>query len=159
MKSTSKVLTGVTAVVLIFLVYLLAASRVSVRLVDVRSQPCAERPDAFENAVTAARLGDGNAIAFAADAPGTAGDYQFLTLTYEVTNFGLLPAEWISIAATPEQGDVLQVGGDWPDIQGLSRGHLAVAIVAPIDAPASGRAARLRYYVAGRPIFADATAE
>ena len=150
MNSTAKALAGVAAVVLAFFIYLFLGTQLRVRVVSVASQPATERADAFSGIKAALSRGDPGLAVFDENSLGDASEYEFITLTYEFTNIGLLPIEWGTVNLSPESGDVLEVMGNPFDVKALGKKQVDIVLLARKGAPAGQRSAQIAYYAFGR---------
>lgn len=155
MRALAKILTGITLVVLAFTTYLLYAAQLHVTLESVVIQPAQERQDAFDGIKAAVKSGDLASYQFRNETPGKAANYSFITITLQVTNYGILPAEWIEIRVSPQEGDLLQVPIDPVDLPGLQGRYISTALLAESDKASRSHSVWLEYYVFGRKLHAE----
>lgn len=155
MRALAKVLMGITLVVLVFTTYLLYGSHLKVTLESVSIQPAGERMDAFEGVKAAVKSGEFAPYQYRNDLPGDAADYSFVTITLRVTNYGILPAEWVEIKVSPQAGDLLQVPVDPLDLPGLQSAYLSTALLSESANISENHAVWLEYYVFGRKLHAE----
>lgn len=150
MNKLAKALTGITLVVAAFVIYLTVGGNLKVSLISSSSIPASERSEAFNNVRSAARGGNAGIEVYVDDLDGGIDEYEFVTLTYEVTNYGLLPAEWVELTVTPLSGDVLQVESYYDDLTGLRKKQITTSVLTKRREGDSAREAQLQYYVFGR---------
>jgi len=150
MRSLAKALTGITVVIVLLFIYILYSARLHVVLVDVSVQSASEQETIFRNVQASAARGEAGITIFDSDFNRSADQYDFISLTYEITNFGLFPAEWLDLNVIPGAGDQLQVSELLPDISGLRKARLTTVILTQKGGANIERAAELEYYVLGR---------
>jgi hypothetical protein len=152
MKSFAQSLTGVTVVIAALFIYMSISSNLRMTQTESYMQPASERESAFENIIASARRGDPG-ISLLDDEPiGLITEYSFITLTYELTNFSIMTAEWVEINAEPQIGDTLVLATQTIDLGPFQKALVSVVILARNLAPSTERSVRLSYYSMGRYI-------
>ena len=155
MRAVAKMLTGITLVVLIFLVYVLYGGNLKVTQTgEMQVVSAAERAQEFEVLKHAFAQGEINDWVFDDGDLGEAGDYSFITVHMDVTNFGLLPAELVNMRVRPSPGNVLQVPQNSVDVSGLNKMGMSVMLLCKADEVRAPQQIWLEYYVYGRPLGA-----
>lgn len=94
---------------------------------------------------------------FSSDDPGNADQYQFLTYTVRLSNHAFLNAELIEIRVTPMQGDVLQIGDEFPHDLLSGRETDLSAVILTDRKMHSVREATVSYYFWGIPFTVTMT--
>ncbi len=155
MRAVAKMLTGITLVVLVFLVYVLYGGNLQVKQAgEVQVVSAAERAQEFEVLKNAFNQGEINDWVFDNEELGEADEYSFITVQMDVTNYGLLPAELVNLRVRPAQGNVLQVPQNSVDVTGLSKTSMSVMLLCKADEVHPPEQVWLEYYVYGRPLAA-----
>jgi len=152
LKKIAIFLTVLTGLALALVGYQLYASalRLEVTRVDIAS--ASERADAFGGLLTAARRGDLEHSLYRADIPDDPAQCALVTITLNLRNHGLLPAEWIDVEVEPMPGDYLRVPNASIDLRPLRFTDLSIVLVSSPDGAGEPRPLHITYYVLGRPM-------
>lgn len=148
MKAIAKFLTVVTLIVLLAGGYIYWAAALQVLPESGLVESAADRVQVFDNIVSTARVGSSDLIVYS-DASGSAEQYSFVTYTLRLRNMNALPAEWLQLDITPQQGDVLLVKASTEDVPAFSEKLLTVVLLTDRSAASYARSATLTYYVYG----------
>ena len=152
MKKLTGFLAGAVVAVLIFGVYCRLGSKIKVEYIKAEVIPASQSESLFANLRAAAQRGEAGVEVFSDTLPDSAGDCFFLTITYRLTNYGPLDAEWITFQAWPESGDVLQVLGIETDVNAFGQTDAEVTLLVRNGGRTGQRAVVISYYVLGRKI-------
>ena len=150
MRAFAKIITGITLVVMLFVVYLLYGVHLQVEAQGARVVPASERAQEFEAIAAALKSGEFTGDVYQSGDLGEASEYSFVYIDMEVFNPGLLPAEMISVGLTPAEGDILMVPLGNMDLTGLHRTNLSVVVLCRNEAAQAERSVGLEYYCFGR---------
>ena len=148
MKAIAKFLTVVTLIVLLAGGYVYWAAALQVLPESGLVESAADRVQVFDNIVSTARVGSSDLIVYS-DTSGSAEQYSFVTYTLRLRNMNALPAEWLQLDLTPQQGDVLLVKASTEDVPAFSEKLLTVVLLTDRSAASYARSATLTYYVYG----------
>jgi len=152
MKSFAQALTGITAVIAVFFIYMSISSNLRMTRADAYVQPASERESVFDNIISSARRGDPGISLLDEEPIGLITEYSFITLTYDLTNFGVMSAEWVELEIEPQAGDTLVLTNPTFDLGPFRKTQVSVVILTRNLAPAPDRIVRLNYYSMGRYI-------
>ena len=152
MKSFAKSLTSITAVIAVFYIYMSISSNLRMTRTEAYVQPASERESAFDNIIASARRGDPGISLLDEEPIGLITEYSFITLTYDLTNFGIMSAEWVELEIEPQLGDTLVLATPTFDLGPFRKTQISVVILTRDLAPAPERSVRLNYYSMGRYI-------
>jgi len=152
MKSFAKSLTSITAVIAVFYIYMSISSNLRMTRTEAYVQPASERESVFDNIITSARRGDPGISLLDEEPIGLITEYSFITLTYDLTNFGVMSAEWVELNIEPQMGDALVLATPTFDLGPFRKTQVSVVILTRDLAPAPERSVRLSYYYMGRYI-------
>lgn len=154
MRNFARALTGITMVVLVFLLILLAGANPSVTLTKAEAVEAADQMEVFDALMTAIDRGELASDQYRQIANRNAENYYLVTYTCAVKNRGVLPVEWIRLQLSPQPGDVALLAGAPVDLRAFGGGEVtAVLLTEKGEAGAFGfDAARdlwAEYYVLG----------
>ncbi len=150
MLKLTKVLTGITMAVLVFLLIALYGAVLQVRLVSFEAVSAAETPERFNQLYAAARRDDMGSDLYKRPASEDAADYNLITITLQVKNAGVLPAEWLSFQLSPLPGDVALFAGEATDIGPFGTQTITITLLSEVEAETDRREVWAEYYVFGR---------
>jgi hypothetical protein len=152
MKSFAQSLIGITAVVAALFIYVSISSNIRMTRTESYAQPASERESAFDNIISSAQRGDPGVSLLDDDPIGLITEYSFVTLTYELTNFGIMPAEWVELNIEPQMGDTLVLATPTIDLGPFRKAQVSVVILTRDLTPAPERNVNLSYHSMGRYI-------
>ena len=152
MKSFAQALTGITAVIAVFFIYMSISSNLRMTRADAYVQLASERESAFDNIIASAQRGDPGISLLDNEPIGLITEYSFITLTYDLTNFGIMSAEWVELEIEPQMGDTLALTIPSFDLGPFRKTQVSVVILTRDLSPAPERTVRLSYYSMGRYI-------
>ena len=156
MKKLARILTAVTLACLLFGLYSHFAGKISVRYISSEVTPAVEMENVFLNLRTAAQRSEAGVSLLSGQMPGSADECFFLTLRYDIRNFGPLPAEWITFDIVPESGDVMQVLGTEFDVGPFGHVQAEVTLLVQNGGSTGPRSVTAHYYVLGDAVDASA---
>lgn len=149
MKTVAKFLSVVTALVLLAGGYILWASGLKVSPGGLLVESAADRSEAFEGIRQSASVGSGSLTMFAPEIEQGPEQYIFITYTLRARNLNLLPAEWIQLEVTPQEGDVLLVKPTEEDVPAFNERLITAVLMTDRSTASHARSAVLSYYVYG----------
>lgn len=151
MLKVAKILTGVTMALLVFLLIVMFGVNVQVSLSELSAVPGGDEPERTLSMVEIARADDMASDLFKRPASTSAEDYQLITISVDVKNLGILPAEWLQLRVGPQLND-FALFPDAPRDLGIlgSSGKVTATLLTEVGADASSREIWLQYYIFGR---------
>ena len=152
MKSFAQSLTGITVVIALFFIYMSISSNLRMTRAESYVEPASDRESAFDNIIASAQRGDPGISLLDSEPIGLITEYSFITLTYDLTNFGIMSAEWVELEVEPQLGDTLVLTTPAIDLGPFRKTQVSVVILTRDLAPAPERNVRLSYYSMGRYI-------
>ena len=149
MKAIAKFLTVITILVLLACAYVIRASELKVVPAGGVIESAADRAQAFDSILESARVGSSALDVYDFSVSGGAEQYIFITYTLNLRNMNALPAEWLQLDITPQEGDVLTVLPTVEDVPAFSQEYLTVVLLTDRNTASRSRSAVLTYYVYG----------
>lgn len=151
MFKLAKVLTGITMVLLVFLLIALYGVYLQVELAEFSAQPASERAELATELIGTARRDDMGSDLFARPTSNQLENYNLITIQVRAKNVGILPAEWVQLRLAPEIGDVALFPGDASDVRPLG-GQITITatLLSESHTQQDRRDIRLEYYIFGR---------
>lgn len=155
MLKLAKVLTGVSMVLLLFLVVALNGVSLEVELTEFKAEPATEQPDLARVLIETAKRDDMGSDMYTRPTSSKLEDYQVISIKVSVRNKGILPAEWLQLRLVPETLDVALFPVDALDLPPFaSTRTIEATLLAGSMAPQEPRQMRLSYYSFGRQMEA-----
>lgn len=158
MRKLARALTGITMVVLVFMLVVLVGPHLRVAAPAVSAVPAGEQMELFETITAAVDRGDLGSDQYRVLESRSPDDYQLITYTCALSNAGLLPADWIRLQLSPAQGDIAIFCGDPVDLGAFGRGEATCVLLTRADSDAA-REIWAEYYLFGRAQSAVAAKE
>lgn len=152
MKAIAKFLTLITTLVLLAGGYIVWASEITASPVGGTVESAADRVEAFEGIRQSAQLGAANLLMYKPEIEQGAEQYVFVTYTVRLRNLNALPAEWLELSLTPQEGDVLMVKSSVEDVPAFGEELVTVVLMTDRTAASYARHATLTYYVYGHEV-------
>lgn len=149
MRKLARILTGITIVVLVFMLIILMGPHLRVTLGEVSSAPATEQPEVFETIASAVERGDLGSDQYRAMDSRNPSDYRLVTYTCSLYNAGLMPAGWIRLQLSPAEEDVALLCGEPADLTAFGRGTVQCVLLT--RAEDTTRNLWADYYLFGRP--------
>ncbi len=153
MKALAKFLTVVTLVVVLLGGYIIWAANISVVPAGALVESAADRQPAFDSLTASAAVGSPDLVLYNTDISPDSADYIFVTYTVNMENRNLLPAEWLQLSLSVQDGDVLMIKPAIEDILPMDSEKIELVLMTSRSNSASyTRSAVLTYYVYGHEI-------
>lgn len=150
MRAIAKFLTVVTVLVLLAAGYVIWAAELKVAPAGAVIESAADRAEAFQNIYQSMQVGSADLEIFTAETIDPSPEqYMFVTYTLKVRNLNALPAEWMQLSITPEDGDVLMVKPTVEDAPAFNEQLVTLVLLTSRNAADYVRTATLNYYVYG----------
>ncbi len=148
MLKFAKVLTGITMVLLLFLLVVLYGVNLQVKLTGFE---VADDPQLLSTLIETARRDDMGSDLFKRPGSSDPSQFQWIRIKVDVRNAGVLPAEWLQLRVAPQAYDLALFPGDPIDLApfgGLRA--MEAQLLTERDADTRYRDIRLQYYIFGR---------
>lgn len=155
MKVFVKILAVVTLAAVLFAGYVIWAADATVSYKGYQVESAADRSDAFNGVVAAAKSGDSSVTGYTTSAIGAAEDYVFVTYTLNIANRNVVSLEWIDIQLENADEDVLLVKPTISDVPAFNSSLISFSLLSSRTAPSYQRAATLTYYINGHAKTVD----
>lgn len=145
MRAMAKFLVGLTAAVMLFVVYYVLSSRMSAS-VSVEVIPASMQASRFEALMQDVARGKYEGAA----ALGDIGEYSFVNIVVNADNYSLFTSEWAQYKLKPLDGDALVIESDAgpKDVRSFKSGRFSITILTQTSE--AHREGWLEYYVFGR---------
>lgn len=151
MLKLAKALTGVTMVLLLFLLVVVYGVNPIVTLTEFSVEPASARSELAQELIEIARRDDMASDLFKRPTQRDLSDYKLITIRIDVRNMGVLPAEWMQLRVVPETGDVALFPSDAVDVPAfVGRRTISATLLSEAESSDDERDIRLEYYVFGR---------
>lgn len=152
MKKLAVGLTLLTVIALTLVIYQLTAGRLQLEVTRVDITPATQRADAFQGLRAAAERGDLEQSLYRADIPEDPAQCALVTITLNLRNQGLLPAEWIDVQVEPMPGDYLRVPSASINLGALRYTEASIVLLSSPEGAGEPRPLHVTYYLFGRPM-------
>ncbi len=156
MRFLTKLLAFTTLFVVLLVGYAIYGSQLNVTISDVTVEPSTNQQGAFQAAENAMKNNEMIGTVFSNQALGPIENYSIVRIILDVSNNGILPAEWIDVKVKPVDGDVLQFAAESSTIGLFTQAKMQGVILTKNATANVDREVVLEYYVYGRLLSSQA---
>ena len=155
MRVFSVIVAIFTAIVLAVSCYVMFTTQIGIEVEGVYGMPASERYEAFEMARSWAQESNTSTITrYTQDVIGDVANYHIVYLNIRLSNWDILPAEWLQINVHPAPGDILQIRQDSAAMDGVQRKTIQAVLLTANPDYYTYRDVDVEYYMFGRKFTA-----
>ena len=160
MRVFSVIVAVFTVIVLAVSGYVMATTQIGIEVEGVYGMPASEQFEAFEMARGWAQESNTSTITrYSQDVIGDVSNYHIVFLNVRLSNWDILPAEWLQINIHPAAGDILQIRQDSARMDGMQRKTVQAVLLTSNPNYYVHRDIDVEYYLFGRKFTATTVAE